>query len=137
MWWVRKYWAALDRPLKKRAELIDKIRWELNMGFISFPTAANVYWNLSSGEDGAVMREPPWQANVMRYRVLLMALQASKTPPRKIDTSHLLSPFDGKPLTYSFDGKQIVISTSSGEADSKPTQLKVPPDKAIGSGFNP
>jgi hypothetical protein len=133
----REYWSALDRPLKERAELIDKIRLELNMAFISFPTAANVYWNLSSGEDGAVIREPLWQGKVMRYKVLLRALQISKTPPRKIDTSHLLSPFDGKPVTYTFDGKQIVISTSSSEADSKPTQLKIPPDKAIGSGFNP
>lgn len=129
----RSYWAALSRPRAERASLISDARMDLNMALLAFPTAATVYSALNSGaDDGATDREAAWQARKLQYVALLRALRDPKTTPRKIKTSDLLSPFDGKPLTYTFDGAQIVISVSGYANDSGPAQLKVPPDKALG-----
>jgi hypothetical protein len=126
----RAYYAALGRPSKDRQQLLDQAKLNLSKSFFAFPTAANIYENLNSGQGQTNDREAVWEARRQQYAALLRALDGPVVP-RSVKTSDLLSPFDGKPLKYSYDGKQIVITVSGFESDSKPVQLKIPPDKAL------
>jgi hypothetical protein len=127
----RAYWKALDAPQKERKSRIDAANDEFSRAMLAFPTAAKIYDMLSyGGEDPMIWRAEISESARLQYVVLQRAL-AQRVIPKKISTDDLLSPFDGKPVRYSFDGKQIVIEVSGYERDSKPVQLKVPPDSVF------
>lgn len=96
------------------------------------PEAAHVYGTFSVGEDLTIWRESMWEARRQQFVALSRALQP-KVIPRSIKTEDLLSPFDGKQLRYSYDGKQIVIGVSRPDEDPRWIQMKIPPDAAIHS----
>jgi hypothetical protein len=127
----RDYWAALIAPQKDRRALIEQATSDLYKAMLAYPTAASVYEALSAGEDGTIEREPEWEARKLEYEAFLRALDG-KGIARSIRTADLRSPFDGKPLSYRYDGKQVVMGVSGFESDSKPVLLKIPPDKAFG-----
>jgi hypothetical protein len=127
---MRDKWAALDRPPKDRAALIDKATKDLDKALFAYPTAADIYEKLTSGGDSRFEREAAWEARKQQYIAALRALDEPRIPTT-IRTDDLLSPFDGKPLSYRYDGKQIVISISGYDNDSGPVFLKIPPDEYV------
>lgn len=127
---IRAYWAALDRPSSEQAPLFQSARTELGSGLLAFPTAFTCYESLAGGDDATALRLPTWVSRRLQYTALQRAL-SSRVVPRSIKTSDLPSPFDGKPLEYSFNGKQIVITASGGSGDNGPAPLKVPPDRVF------
>jgi hypothetical protein len=69
-----------------------------------------------------------WIAREQTYEALIRAL-TEKSIPKTIRTSDLKSPFDGKPISYRFDGRQIVISVSTGSTDV--VDLRLPRDDEL------
>lgn len=126
----RAYWAALAAPEKDQASLMEDANLEIQKGLFAFPVAWQVY-NALSGGDPLAERRQTWETRRRQYTALARAL-TTVTIPKAIKTADLLSPYDGKPLTYKFDGKQIVISVSGYNRD-----LRLPTDAALGKKSKP
>lgn len=116
----RAYWAALDAPRPERGERMKAAYFEVLKGLVAFPTAAKVYTALGSEDDPMAERLEGFRSRQMQYIALARALQAGV--PKTLDTRDLLSPYDGKPLKYRFDGHQIQIEASGV------SPVKIPPD---------
>lgn len=108
----RQMWASLSGPQDKIDESFEEGRTELLQGITSTPIVANIFESLSA--------EAEIEVNVLRaqatdilYRGLLRALQGSEIP-KSIKTDDLISPLDGKPIRYQFDGKQITLDAGKG-----------------------
>ena len=127
----RDYWAALELPPKERTSAISDAVMRRNMALLAFPIAARLYDQLSSGQDDNGRDEISTRYDVLkRYQIAYTAVLRSLSNggvTRKITTSDLKSPNDGQPLTYSFDGKQMVI-TLAGPVTGTPWRLRIPPD---------
>lgn len=117
----RAYWAALDAPEAERTAKLKAAYFEVLKGLVAFPTAAKIYTMLGSEEDPAIDRIPRFRARQMQFVALAKALQAGV--PKTLDTKSMLSPFDGEPVRYGFDGRQIQIEVSGLNG-----VLKIPPD---------
>jgi len=124
----REYWAALGRSQKEWPELLSKATWDLNDSLAAFPIADALYFE--DYDDPTIMHEQAYKARKLADTAALRAL-AGPTIPSSIKTSDLLSPYDGKPLQYSYDGKHVVISVSRPKNDSGPMRVKFPPDAAL------
>ena len=99
-----------------------------------FPIAYKLYTSLtadSMGED---------EADVIEHRVAFLtavdqtylALTRSLSEaviPKSIKTNDLLSPVDGKPLSYSFDGRRLIIKVSGRIGDTEMSHIEIPPQK--------
>lgn len=126
----RAYWAALAAPEKDQASLMEDANLQIQKGLFAFPVAWQIY-NLLSDGDPLAERRQTWETRRQQYLALARALTPDAIP-KTIKTADLLSPFDGKPLTYKFDGKQIVISVSGYNR-----YLKLPTDAALGKKSKP
>ncbi len=132
----REAWAAFPKPMAQRDPLLQKADADLDQALMAYPYAYSVIRALSGGDE-------PWDTDLEavwitdRQRDIALERAISQNPiPHKIKTSDLLSPYDGKPLAYSFDGKQISITTSPEPSDDedeppKPVVRKTPPDSAF------
>ncbi|MCC7433375.1 MAG: hypothetical protein IT363_01725 [Methanoregulaceae archaeon] len=102
--------AAIDLPPGQRAAKLQAASSELRAAMMAFPTANMVFFRLTDDSQIGYLdrREPMWEANLQRWRGLIRALEGPQ-PPAKIKVDDLLSPFDGKPLQYRFDGKQYEV----------------------------
>lgn len=122
----RAYWKALELPVSQRQEALDEATLQQNMALFAFPTASSIWGALSGEEDTSDTREKTLAATRLMYVAALRALDG-KTPPRKLDTNDLLSPFDGKPLSYSYDGRRMRMLISKGK-NVDPLLLNLPPN---------
>lgn len=126
----RERWAAMSLPPNQREPRLEEANLKLSKGLFAFPLAFKLYENLGSGDD-TPQHDQLSEARRLQYTALFRAL--SQTPvPKSIKTSDLMSPFDGEPLRYKFDGRQIVITVSS-DAGEGTSPLKIPPDPPLGS----
>lgn len=126
--WQRAWWKAIDAPKPERLAKMDEATHETYKALLAFPVAARLLEALSSGPVPVAYRREQWRANQIRYQAALRAL-SSPAIPKSIRTDDLLSPFDGKPVSYRFDGKQIVIEVSIPEdLEINAAPLKIPPD---------
>ena len=123
----RDYWATLKLPHDQRGPRLEDAKTREGMNLLAFPVAAQIHYQLGVGDDHVQDREPDWQARQLEYTAVLRALPSGAVA-RSIKTSDLKSPYDGKPLTYRFDGEQIHI-TINGSDPSSPTRLTIPPDE--------
>lgn len=126
---ARNYWQALDLPIAKRAPAADAAVLERTQGLISFPLAFKLY-GMFTGDDANLEVNLPRkiEADKLSYRMLIGALK--KAPiPKSTPSGNFKSPWDGTPLTYEFDGRQIVIRCSRGNGEF--TSLKIPADSAF------
>lgn len=121
---ARDYWAALDAPVVQRSRL-EAASERMLKGLFAFPTAAMIYGKLGFGEHPTVDRIA--EAAGRRQQMTALARALSKNPiPTKVNTADLPSPFDGRPLRYSFDGTQITLEVSGAQYP-----LKLPTDDTI------
>ncbi len=118
----RKLWATRHLPWSQREAVLRDVEELVERASLAFPILGHQLEVL--GDDGYPESRPEnWESRRLQYLALTRALAAGK-PSKAIKTSDLLSPFDGEPLTYAFDGKQIVIGVS--RVPRTPLELKVP-----------
>jgi hypothetical protein len=89
---------------------------------MAFPFPAPISETVEDPYLGHVMS---WKSAMLEHRCLLRALARPRIPT-KLDTSDLTSPYDGKPLTYSSDGKQIRIEISAGLGSPRVIEFPLP-----------
>ena len=123
----RDYWSALDLPATTRKPALEDADRRIETALMAYPTA---YRSNYGGYTFNSEREEVWEARRLTYLALLRAL-AAKTLPPSIKTGDLHSPFDGKPLTYHFDGRQVVIEVSDGGHPGLIRPFKLPLDSAL------
>lgn len=114
---LRARWAAYALPPDQRGPAIGSATDELLEGLLAFPTAAKLY-DMFNGDasDWKVERERTWEARRQRWVGLSRALEGPSIP-RSINVSDLLSPYDGKPLIYRFDGEQVTLKVSGERSE--------------------
>ncbi|HWD40042.1 MAG TPA: hypothetical protein VG944_14430 [Fimbriimonas sp.] len=134
---MRERWKAFDLPRAQRDKRLEETQQKVILALLAFPDAAHLYDDLGFGDDEPTNRENAMMARRQTYLALNRALQ-ERTIPKSIVTRDLLSPFDGKPLSYAFDGKQIRILVSGHGSDDSADriELKLPPDKTVSTSNN-
>jgi len=120
----RKVWRALALPISKRRPVLEEADDRIESAMDAFPTP---HIEVERDPVDQWMYDQYWLAKIQLYKAALRAV-SGKTVAKSIRTTDLPSPFDGKPLTFSFDGKQMlfVVSNSSGHGDGP--RLKIGPD---------
>lgn len=129
---AREFWAAHALPLKEKLAAQQEADRKVWQAMLAFPTAALILEKLTDPGVVTERREESWEARRLQNVAMLRAL-GFKTIPKAVKTSDLLSPFDGKPVTYSWDGKQIKITVSGLNGDSGPIVLRMPPNLESGN----
>lgn len=104
----RELWAAYTAETLD-AGRVGRATHDLGRALIAFPTAYSLYIDLDMGGSPSDLRNR--EAFRLHYTALLRALGPNGIA-RTIKTSDLKSPFDGKPLTYRFDGQDVTITIS-------------------------
>lgn len=119
----RKLWSAYGSDSPDPAA-IETIRRDRLMALFAFPGAPDLSESLMPQD----FDETSTQRRITRrltYTALLRVIEGPAVP-RKIKTNDLLSPFDGKPLRYRFDGKQITLDVGRPPDPELPSVLTVP-----------
>lgn len=116
---MRMRWESLEKPLQELTAAREKADSEVDQGLRSFPIAAEIYRKLTAGGGADADWIRSVQADRIKYTAFVRAMAAGR-PAKSIETKDLLSPYDGKPIDYSFDGKQMVI-------DARGSSLTIPP----------
>ncbi len=118
----RKTWSTMGLPWSQRQSVLGEAEESIERARLAFPVLGHHIEVL--GDDGYPESRPEnWESKRLQYLTLTRALAEGK-PSKTVKTSDLLSPFDGKPLTYMYDGTQVVIGVSRGTR--KPLELRVP-----------
>ncbi len=117
----RQYWKAL-KPLNQ--EQATAATFEMMSGLMSVPTAVKVVENLNPDFDESD-RIATLEGRRMVHAVFVKAARA--TYPKLLDTSKFISPIDGKPVRYFYDGTELKIS--AGTVDDREIQLILPPKR--------
>lgn len=132
----RRIREAYGLPAAQRTAPLTVAKHDLQGAVAHFPTAYGLLNELSEGMAWSVepridLADQSLDAGRIRFTALLRAV-AVKPIHAKIKTNDLPSPYDGKPIDYSFDGRQITISTRApaGLFGDKP--LKLPSDADLG-----
>lgn len=118
---MRMLWASVNKPLDQMEAAQRAADMELMQGLMSFPFAAKLYGMF----DGGVYYDATSVKSVRAHRITYTAFvraMADGKPAKSIKTSDLISPFDGRPIDYRFDGKQMTIDART---DGSP--LRIPP----------
>lgn len=123
----RQIWEAYGAPPADRTPKMEHAKADLVAGLMAFPVAYSFYDVLFQDDGNADLFDVGNEAHRISYVALQRAL--SRTPISKsIHAKDLLSPFDKKPVGYSLDGRQIVITVS---APDKEIVLKLPSDAQL------
>ena len=131
----RAIWESYRKPPSKRAASLDRAEAELGSALAAFPTASQVFTALEGGDEQSVFIDQTFEAHRLTHVALLRALE-QRVLPKTIKTSDLASPFTGKALTFSFDGRQIKIECQDPQAGSD-MQLIQPRDSQVQSISRP
>lgn len=123
----RRLWTEYTSETPNPAT-IQAIQGDRSRALFAFATASAVYEALTD-EDASTYDPRQLKARLLRYTALLRALEGGTIAPT-ISTKDLLSPVDGKPLAYRFDGKEIVIEVSG---ISEPLKIPVRAGKYLRS----
>ncbi len=116
----RQYWKAL-RPFNQ--ERATEARFEMTSGMLSVPTAVKLIESLFGDNYVESERLKSYDARRVFYAVFLKA--AREEFPAKLDTSRFISPIDGKPVRYSYDGNELIIQ--AGVMKEREVRLVIPP----------
>jgi hypothetical protein len=125
LWFMRKH------PAKFSANDFENAKSNLHVAMAGFPLAYEVYGDFYSlGEKEEAGNPSRLRANQEQFSACLRAL-SHEVIPRSIRTDDLLSPYDGKPTKYSYDGLQMVIQVSGYKNDRGPLFIKMPPSLVV------
>ena len=127
----RDYWDAFSLPREEGAKRQERDMAITEAAIGAFPYAATLFQEFYVGEPSPTERE---NLSIAHRQTILAAARAISEPklPSRIATRDLRSPFDGKPLQYNYDGKQITIKVSGIVKDlGKQIELKIPPDYVL------
>ena len=114
-------WEAFNKPRIEMTPAYQEGSRQISQGLRSWPTVARLW-----GDDGYMKYDPTSELNlrdaeVMVTKVYLRAMKDG-VPPMHFDTHDLVSPIDGLPVRFSFDGSAIVIDAgTSGDRKTKET----------------
>ncbi|CAN5454584.1 hypothetical protein BH11ARM1_BH11ARM1_16600 [soil metagenome] len=126
---IRNYrliWEQLGQP-KPNEKVIGDAKTEMLKSSFAYPSGINIYSKLVGGEGGTFeymdrdMQHVAF-AGQMKFVAVSRALAGGKMA-KSIKTSDLIGP-NGKPISYSFDGNTIKITTHRDDGDST---YKLPP----------
>jgi len=131
---MREMWKALGMAPGERSSQMQKSDVDLTEALMAYPVAYEVCRGLMGGNSFVY----PWDidsaafwTNVRQRHLAFMRAVCGPNVASKIKTDDLRSPYDGKPLQYSFNGKQIVmVQSPSPGSDDKPITCKIPADPA-------
>lgn len=114
-------WKSLDEPLDVRLRVFDSHELAMSNAMLSFLTASKVS-NPSFLRNALALKES-WESQLRQWQVVHEALSQSSIP-ESMNLSKIVSPFDGEPLRYKFDGKQIVVTDFGAKyAEFRPRPL--------------
>jgi hypothetical protein len=123
----RELWMAIRLPASLRDKTLADATAKLNKCILAFPDASSVMFQYTQDPLSDSPRQKQRAARKETYVAICRAL-ANATVAQRIETKDLLSPFDGQPLRYHFDGRQIDVEVSMGDEDHDSVTLKIPPD---------
>lgn len=123
----REDWEAYGEPPKQRLGKLEDAKKSINTGIAAFPFANKIYKQFYTDTSAVDTFDETFEARRLCY-VALQRGMSRRTIARSIKTSDLLSPYDGKPIEYQFDGRQIVITASGRGA---PVSVKLPTDSEL------
>lgn len=125
----RLIWEAAKDPADHdKMDEGSSLMWQ---GMMAFPTAAKLYESLD-GEGpafGSMGVTNQRKARLVLWKAVVRGLQ-SPNVAKSIKADDLVSPVDGQPVRYSFDGQQIVVLAS---ADGKPKVVVPRVPKSMGT----
>lgn len=121
----RRKWEALALPASRRAKPCDEADDQISDALLAFPTLYGQDGVLDSIGVTGRKYDLKWEALRLSYCVLAEALRRGR-PPTSLNTGRWLSPFDGRPLDYSWDGKQVIVDCRCSDPDLKMQPLKFP-----------
>ena len=104
----REFWAAIGGPTPDPAKAVEA-RLTRTRVFSNVPVLQAIF---SRENDTVALRIHRGSSRRMKWIALNRALAGSAIP-RSIKTDDLSSPYDKRPLTYRFDGKQVEIDVSA------------------------
>ncbi len=120
--------AAIDLPPAQREAVFDDVTEKERRASYAFPAIRQMF----SIEDGGLFqsdelndREVNWKAGIAEYEFLLKLLSLPQAP-RSGTAEGIVSPYDGTPLTFSFDGRRLAIAVGRGSARDY-RRLFIPP----------
>lgn len=113
----REFWAALPNGTPNQSAKIAAARSHLADALAAYPTASQVILMLLPNANN---RLETWPQTKLELTALDRAFSGGRIQ-RTIRTNDLISPFDGKPLRYHYDGKQMTISLGGAQ------DLTIPP----------
>ena len=120
---TRDFWAALAVPVDVRKVRVKRARRDLYDGMIaSFPSESQSLKEMKHGEELDLY--DIYTARIMTYKVLLRALKQNPIP-RTMKITDLRSPFDKKPVTYRYDGNEMIITVSNSGESGKDVRLRL------------
>lgn len=105
---MRDQWAALGEPEPANRTALVEAERQLFQGLLSFLHVAQMREAFGSAPNWVAVRT----RNYVTYEALARALEPS-TIPKRIKTDDLLSPYDQKPVKYSFENGHILIEVSA------------------------
>jgi len=119
----RELWEAYSLPPSARPAKIDATVDTLDMAMRAYPSLEPL-----EGSNGRGMEDAYWDAKRIAYQTMSRAL-AGPSIPTSVATSDLVSPFDGSPATYLYDGRQIRITVKT--STYYPIDVQIPSSSAL------
>lgn len=126
----RKLWAAFGaleaNPSMSRAEfakLVEPAEFEMTQGFLRHLAIYKLY---TAFQDGSKVEELDlFRRQQNEWKALARGLGEPQIA-EKIKIDDLISPFDGKPIRYSYDGKRILIDQGEKDGFDNPIIFEFP-----------
>ncbi len=121
----RRMFAAYgDRPAQ-RASALQAAKDELSDALSAYPTGKMEYLTVDRDAANSPIVDEVWECRRLCFAAIYRAL-AGPSIASTIKTSDLTGPFDGKPIGYVFDGRQMTITVSCPDTSINLPPLKFP-----------
>jgi len=120
----RELWESYGLPPLKRKKKMEQAKLDLFVALAAYPTASTYYSQMVQDDGKVDLSDLNFESRRLTY-VALEHVLAMRTIPKSAQATGVLSPFDGKSATCTFDGRQFTIALSAPDKD---TILRIPSD---------